>query len=53
MTKQEKLWLWLDWQDGKDIEFICEEYDVTEAEAYVIIKEQLGIRTNKDEGDSS
>lgn len=44
MSEQEQRWLFEDWQDGKDIEFLCEEYDVSEAVVFDVISQQLGIR---------
>ncbi len=39
----ERKWLLDDWERGVDIEFLCEDYDLTETAVYTIIREELGI----------
>jgi Mor family transcriptional regulator len=45
MTKQEREWLWQDWQDGRSIDELCDEYELTPRQVYAIIKQKLGAPT--------
>jgi hypothetical protein len=46
----ERRWLLDDWERDVDIELLCEDYGLSKAAVYEIIREELGINNNNTKG---